>query len=113
VQWPPRDATSARWILRLLWRGNFNKLVDWPAAVRKIGAPGPHFHDLRHTGNTLAAATCPSLRDLMARMGHDSPVAALIYQHATSEADRAIAIALGQALADVTESTPEPPAQER
>lgn len=27
----------------------------------------------------------------MARMGHDSPRAALIYQHATGSADRAIA----------------------
>ena len=27
----------------------------------------------------------------MARMGHDSPRAALIYQHATSEADQEIA----------------------
>ena len=27
----------------------------------------------------------------MARMGHDDPRAALIYQHATSEADQAIA----------------------
>jgi integrase len=83
---------------RLLWRGNFNKLVDWPAAVAAIGRPGLHFHDLRHTGNTLAAATGASLRDLMARMGHDSTAAALIYQHATSAADRAIAKALGEAM---------------
>lgn len=34
----------------------------------------------------------------MARMGHDSSQAALIYQHATAEADRAIAQALHQAL---------------
>jgi integrase len=83
---------------RLLWRGNFNKLVDWPAAVTAVGRPGLHFHDLRHTGNTLAAATGTSLRDLMARMGHDSPDAAMIYQHATSAADRAIAKALGEAM---------------
>jgi len=31
----------------------------------------------------------------MARMGHDSVRAAMIYQHATSDADRAIADALG------------------
>jgi hypothetical protein len=36
-------------------------------------------------------------------MGHDSPAAALIYQHATSEADRAIAAALGDALATITD----------
>jgi integrase len=83
---------------RPIWRGNFNKLVGWPDAVRAIGVPGLHFHDLRHTGNTLAAATKTSLRDLMARMGHDSPRAALIYQHATSEADRAIAKAVNEAV---------------
>jgi integrase len=50
--------------------------------------PGLHFHDLRHTGNTHAGAT---LRD---RMGHDSARAALIYQHKTAAAGRAIADAL-------------------
>jgi hypothetical protein len=84
---------------RLLWRGNFNQLVGWRATVGKIGKPGLHFHDLRRTGNTLAAATGTSLRDLMARMGHDSPAAALIYQHATSRADQRIAKALGDAMA--------------
>lgn len=75
-------------------RGNFNDLVKWSEAVASIGVPELHFHDLRHTGNTLAAASKVSTRDLMARMGHDSMHAALIYQHATSEADRAIAEAL-------------------
>jgi integrase len=46
-------------------------------AVTAIGAPGLHFHDLRHTGNTLAAAGSAGLRDLMDRMGHDSVRAAL------------------------------------
>ena len=56
--------------------------------------PGLHFHDLRHSGNTFAARTGASLADLMARMGHDSPDAAMIYQHATRQADRAIAAAV-------------------
>jgi integrase len=77
-----------------IWRGNFNRLVDWKATVEKVGAPGLHFHDLRHTGNTLAARTGASLADLMARMGHDSSQAALIYQHKSREADQAIAAAL-------------------
>ncbi|MGS2614047.1 hypothetical protein ACVCAH_05870 [Micromonospora sp. LZ34] len=34
----------------------------------------------------------------MARMGHDPPRAAMIYQHATSEADRAIAQAVSDAV---------------
>ena len=57
-----------------------------------------HFHDLRHSGNTLAAQTGASTRDLMARMGHDSMNAAIIYQHATRRADRAIANALDDQL---------------
>lgn len=64
----------------------------------KIGARGLHFHDLRHTGNTLAASTKSSLQDLMARMGHDSPAAAIIYQPGTAEADREIARAVSDAI---------------
>ncbi|MGH3832275.1 MAG: tyrosine-type recombinase/integrase [Pseudonocardiaceae bacterium] len=71
-------------------RGNFNPLVKWGKAVAGIGAPELRFHDLRHTGNTLAAPGA-SLRDLMTRMGHDSPRAAMIYQHATTVEDQAIA----------------------
>ena len=60
----------------------------------ELGVPELHLHDLRHTGNTLAAQSGASLRDLMARMGHDSPAAALIYQHSSRAADEAIAAAL-------------------
>jgi hypothetical protein len=60
----------------------------------QIGVPNLHLHDLRHTGNTLAAQSGASLRDLMTRMGHDSPAAALIYQHSSRVADEAIAAAL-------------------
>jgi integrase len=56
----------------------------------------PHRASARpnHTGNTLAAATGASTRELMARMGHASPRAALIYQHASADRDAAIARAL-------------------
>ncbi len=73
-----------------LRRGNFNKMSAWPYAVRSIGAKGLHFHDLRHTGNTFAASSGAGLRDLMARMGHDSERAAMIYQHEARGADQAI-----------------------
>jgi integrase len=97
------DANSEAFVFtglkgRPISRGTFNTMVDWRAAVTKIGQPNLHFHDLRHTGNTLAARTGASTRDLMARMGHDSSQAALIYQHATAEADRAIADALHEAV---------------
>ncbi|NDU75016.1 tyrosine-type recombinase/integrase [Actinomadura sp. DSM 109109] len=78
----------------VLRRGNFRRAARWPLAVETLGLPNLHFHDLRHTGNTLAAQSGASLRDLMDRMGHDSVRAAMIYQHATSEAGRAIADAL-------------------
>jgi len=66
----------------------------WSAATETVGLAGFHFHDLRHTSNTWAAATGASTRELMARMGHASPVAAIGYQHATADRDRVIADAL-------------------
>jgi integrase len=78
----------------------------WGETCKTLGFPGLHFHDLRHTGNTLAQ-TGTSLRDLMTRMGHDSPRAALIYQHASSGADRAIADALDLLITATTEKLPD------
>lgn len=65
-----------------------------------MGLPaGFHFHDLRHTGNQLTAASGATTRELMHRMGHGSMRAALIYQHATSARDRSIATALSALVA--------------
>jgi integrase len=75
-------------------RGNARKLLRWNAALATVGLSGVRFHDLRHTGNTLAARSGVSTRDLMSRMGHDSVLAAIIYQHATTEADARIADSL-------------------
>src|ERR1039458_9538594 len=77
-----------------LRRGNFNKMSAWPYPRRSIGAEGLHFHDLRHTGNTFAASSGAGLRDLMARMGHDSERAAMIYQHEARGADQSITRAI-------------------
>jgi integrase len=57
-------------------------------------------HDLRHTANTIAAATGASTRELMQRMGHASSDAALRYQHATKDRDRAIADLVGELVTD-------------
>jgi hypothetical protein len=46
--------------------------------------------------NTLAAASGATTKELMYRMGHASPTAALRYQHATRDRDAVIAAALGQ-----------------
>lgn len=78
----------------VLRRANFRRATKWGATVANLGVPNLHFHDLRHTGNTFAAASGASLRDLMERMGHDSVRAALIYQHRTAGGNRAIARAM-------------------
>jgi integrase len=62
-------------------------------------------HDLRHSGLTWAAATGASVAELMRRGGHASPAAALRYQHATEDRDRALADALAE-LAPVTRIHP-------
>ncbi len=49
----------------VLRRGNFRRDSGWHAAVGELGVPALHFHDLRHTGNTLAAPGA-SLADLKA-----------------------------------------------
>jgi len=48
-------------------------------------------HDLRHTGAVLAAQTGATLAELMSRLGHSTPQAALRYQHAAAERDHEIA----------------------
>jgi integrase len=58
------------------------------------GRPDLHFHDLRHTGATLAAATGASQADLMARIGHSTPAMAQRYQHSVAGRDKEIAAAL-------------------
>jgi integrase len=77
-------------------RSNFNKMSGWKLATVAIGAPDLHFHGLRHTGNHFAASTGAGLKDLMARMGHDSERAAMIYLHETRGADLAISAAIDE-----------------
>jgi integrase len=67
--------------------------VFYPARD-KAGRPDLRFHDLRHTGATLAAATGATIAELMSRLGHSSPAAAMRYQHAAADRDRAISEAL-------------------
>ncbi len=82
----------------------------WSRAMKRVGITGLRFHDLRHTGNTLAAMTGASTKELMSRMGQSSPRAALIYQHATQERDVAIANGLSTLIeAQRPDPTPPPP----
>ncbi|MGZ6859736.1 MAG: site-specific integrase, partial [Blastococcus sp.] len=58
-------------------------------------------HELRHTGATLAAATGATTKELMRRLGHSSPAAALLYQHAADDRDAEIARALDAMLSGI------------
>lgn len=69
--------------------------VFYPAR-EAAGRPDLRFHDLRHTGATLAAATGATLADLMGRLGHSTPTAAMRYQHTAADRQRAIATALSE-----------------
>lgn len=64
---------------------------EWTRVRRVLDLEQIHLHDLRHLAGTLAAATGASTKELMHRLGHASPRAALRYQHATAERDEAIA----------------------
>jgi integrase len=61
---------------------------------------GFRFHDLRHTGQTLAAATGATVKDLQRRLGHSSTAAAMRYLHTVDGRDAEIATALS-ALAEL------------
>ena len=60
------------------------------------GRPDLRFHDLRHSGAVLAAATGATLAELMGRLGHSTPQAALRYQHVAGGRDREIAALLSK-----------------
>jgi integrase len=75
---------------------NFRKI--WVRAIAKAKVPPVHFHDLRHTGNQFAADEGATLRELMERMGHSSPRAAMIYLHVSKGRSRHIADKLSRRL---------------
>lgn len=78
----------------------------WLRARAEVGREDLAFHDLRHTGATLAAATGATLAELMGRLGHSTPGAAMRYQHAAADRDRAIADALSVLAAGKREKAP-------
>lgn len=66
----------------------------WRKAARGIGLGRFHVHDLRRTGRTLAAQAMGTTRELMARAGHRTARAALIYQHVAEERNAILAGAM-------------------
>jgi integrase len=75
---------------------NFRRRV-WLKAVEKAGLDGVHFHDLGHAGHSFTADAGANLRELMARMGHSSTRAAMIYLHSTDARQRTLADAVDKA----------------
>lgn len=75
--------------------GWYYKDVHMPAR-KAAGREDLRFHDLRHTGAVLAAQTGATLAELMARLGHSTPAAAMRYQHAARGRDAEIAAALSR-----------------
>lgn len=75
--------------------------------ARKVaGRSDLRWHDLRHTGATLAAQAGATLAELMNRLGHSTVTAALIYQHAAAGRDAEIA----RRLSELAEGTEQPAA---
>ncbi len=85
---------SGGYLARSNWNSTFRRAAD------TIGLPSVRPHELRHTGATLAAGTGATTKELMRRLGHSSPAAALVYQHAADDRDGEIARALDAMLAD-------------
>ena len=68
----------------------------WARARDQVGRTDLRFHDLRHTGQTLAALAGATEAELMHRMGHSTTAASRVYMHSTMEHSRAVAAALSE-----------------
>lgn len=87
-------------------RNNFASRV-WAPAAEAAGLPaGSHLHDLRGWGATIAARHGATTKELMHRLGHASPAAALRYQRAEQERDAALAAAMSAEVRRSERTTP-------
>ena len=66
------------------------------AARDAAGRPDLRFHDLRHSGAVLAALSGATLAELISRLGHSTPAAALRYQHVAQGRDKDLAGAMSR-----------------
>lgn len=69
----------------------------WDSAREKAGVD-VRLHDLRHLAGTLTAQAGATLREIMDRLGHSSPQAAMRYQHVALERNERIARAIDDLL---------------
>ncbi len=71
-----RQSTFARWFYK---------------ARTEAGREDVALHELRHFGATSSAVVGATIGELMSRLGHSTPQAAMRYQHAAQSRDREIA----------------------
>ncbi len=69
---------------------------EWDKARKAAGRLDLRLHDLRHSGAVLAAQAGATLAELMERLGHSTPSAALAYQHVARGRDQEIAAQLSK-----------------
>lgn len=73
--------------------------ASWRRACVAADVPQVRLHDLRHIAQVYAAEAGATLPELMARLGHATSAAAMVYLHARNDRDVALAAALGEAMA--------------
>ena len=70
-------------------------------AKRRLNLDHLVFHDLRHTGQTLALENGASIKDLQRRAGQSTIQAAQIYMHGTKKRDQSVADSLNPDVAQI------------
>jgi len=73
--------------------------------LRRMGYDTVRVHDLRHSGQLLAATSGATLTDLQRRMGHSTVNAAMAYAHASRDNGRSIAERMDAQRASVVDIT--------
>jgi integrase len=72
--------------------------ASWRRACLAAGVPQVRLHDLRHVAQVFAAEAGATLPELMARLGHVTPAAALVYLHARTDRDADLTRSLASAM---------------
>lgn len=92
----PSSADPTRWLQSKSLYKEFRK------ARAAAGRDDLRWHDLRHSGAVLAAMSGASLAELMSRLGHSTPAAAMRYQHTAEGRDHVVAAAMSELVAHQT-----------
>jgi len=72
--------------------------ATWRRACTAAGVSQVRLHDLRHIAQVYAAEAGATLPELMARLGHATPAAAMVYLHARADREAHLTAALGEAI---------------